>query len=128
MLAPLTGVASFNVPPAQRTNFLGSGAVYYYGANPGYVFYNATAADRLTQLPTLSNALAKAFTFLQVPPALSSSNAPTTMGLTLYQDLSARKTFVDINNMNVGASPPYALTATPPVAVDIACRLGSPTG
>ena len=46
VLAPLTGVASFNVPPALRTNFLGSGAVYYYGGNPGYVYYNATAANR----------------------------------------------------------------------------------
>ncbi len=121
VLAPLTGVASFSVPPALRTNFLGSGAVYYYGNNMGYVYYNATAADRAAQLATFGTALAKAYAFLHLQPVLASSNAAVTVGLTLYQNPSARKTFVDLNNFNVGVNPPYAITSTPAMEVDLAC-------
>ena len=120
VLAPLTGVASFSGAPAVWTNLLGSGAVYYYRDNVGYVYYNATASARAAQLATFRTALANAFAFRQVQPVLTSSDAPATVGLTLYQDLSAQKTFLDLNNFNVSASPPYAISNTPPIEVDLA--------
>jgi hypothetical protein len=121
VLAPLTRVTNISGAPALQTNYLGSGAVYYYSSNAGYVYYNATAAARSAQLPAFGTALTNAFAFLRAQPVLASSNAPPTVGLTLYQDLSALKTFVDLNNFNVGATPPYAVTNTPPMEVDLAC-------
>jgi len=121
VLAPLTSVTNISGAPALRTNFLGAGAVYYYSNNAGYVYYNATAATRAAQLATFGTTLANAFAYLRAQPVLASSNAPPTVGLTVYQDLPAHKTFVDLNNFNVGANPPYAVTNTPPVEVDLAC-------
>jgi len=121
VLAPLTRVTNISGAPALQTNYLGSGAVYYYSSNAGYVYYNATAAARSAHLPAFGTALTNAFAFLRAQPVLASSNAPPTVGLTLYQDLSALKTFVDLNNFNVGATPPYAVTNTPPMEVDLAC-------
>ena len=121
VLAPLTGVANFSAAPAVRTNFLGSGAVYYYAGNMGYVYYNANASARAAQLAALGRALTNAYAFLRVQPVLASSNAPATVGLTLYENPAALETFVDLNNYNVGATPPYPLTNTPPIEVDLAC-------
>jgi hypothetical protein len=121
VLAPLTGVTNFSGAPALRTNFLGSGAVYYYSNNVGYVYYNATTSGRAAQLATFGTALTNAYAFLRGQPVLASSNAPVTVGLTLYQDAAALKTFVDLNNFNVGANSPYAVTNTPALEVDLAC-------
>jgi len=121
VLAPLTGVTNFSGAPALRTNFLGSGAVYYYSNNAGYVYYNATASGRAAQLAAFGTALTNAYAFLRARPVLASSNAPATAGLTLYQNPSGLKTFVDLNNFNVGANPPYAVTNTPALEVDLAC-------
>ena len=121
VLAPLTRVTNLSRAPPLQTNYLGSGAVYYYSNNAGYVYYNATAAARAAQLATFGTVLSNAFGFLQAQPVLASSNAPATVGLTLYQDLSALKTFVDLNNFNVGANSPYAVTNTPAMEVDLAC-------
>ena len=87
----------------------------------GYVYYNATASGRAAQLAAMGTALANAYAFLQAQPVLASSNAPATVGLTLYQNPSALKTFVDLNNFNVGANSPYAVTNTPAMEVDLAC-------
>jgi hypothetical protein len=121
VLAPLTGVMSFSGAPALRTNFLGAGAVYYYSDNVGYVYYNATTSGRAAQLATFGTALTNAYAFLRAQPVLASSNAPATVGLTLYQDSAALKTFLDLNNSNVGANSPYAVTNTPALEVDLAC-------
>ena len=110
VLAPLTGVANLSGAPARRTNFLGSGAVCYYSNNSGYVYYNATASGRAAQLAALGLALTNAYAFLGASPVLASSNAPATVGLTLYQNPSAPSMFVDLNNFNVGADPPYNKT------------------
>ena len=121
VLAPLTGVTNFSTAPARRTNFLGAGAVYYYSNNVGYVYYNTNTAGRAAQLATFGTALTNAYAFLQVQPVLASSNAPATVGLTLYQNPSASKTFVDLNNFNVSTNFPYAITNTPAMEVDLAC-------
>ncbi len=121
VLAPLTGVANFSTAPGLSTNLLGAGAVFYYRGNTGYAYYNATAAVREEELPGPALALAAAYGFLQTQPVLASHNAPATVGLTLYQNLPASKTFVDLNNLDVGTAPPYAITPTPPIEVDLAC-------
>ena len=121
VLAPLTGVTNFSGAPALWTNFLGAGAVFYYSNNEGYVYYNATSSGRAALLAGFGTALTNAYAFLRAQPVLASSNAPATVGLTLYQDLAARKTFVDLNNLNVGATSPYTVTNTPAMEVDLAC-------
>ncbi len=121
LLAPLTGVTNFGTAPALRTNFPGAGAVYYYSNNVGYAYYNTNTAGRAAQLATFATALTQAYAFLQVQPVLASSNAPATVGLTLYQNPSALKTFVDLNNFNVSTNFPYAITNTPAMEVDLAC-------
>jgi hypothetical protein len=119
VLAPLTAVTNVNLPPVMRTNFLGLGAVYYFAHNVGLAYYMAAAAGRAEQLSVFAKALSNAFGFLNVQPALHSSNAPATVGLTLYQDSVARKTFVDMNNFNVDANT-FVTTPTPEVDVDLA--------
>jgi hypothetical protein len=121
VLAPLTGVTNFSTAPALWTNFLGAGAVYYYSNNVGYVYYNTNTAGRAAQLAAFGTALANAYASLHVQPVLASSNAPATVGLTLYQNPSAPKTFVDLNNFNVSTNFPYAITNTPAMEVDLAC-------
>lgn len=120
VLAPVTGVTNLNGAPALWTNFLGSGAVYYYGNNLGYVYYNSTSSGRAAQLAAFGSALNNAYAFLHSQPILASSNAPATVGLTLYEDSAARMTFVDLNNFNVSANSPYTITNTPPMEVDLA--------
>lgn len=39
----------------------------------------------------------------------------------MYQNPAARKTFVDVNNVNVSTNAPYTITNTPPIWVDVAC-------
>ena len=118
VLAPLTGVANFNLAPAAQTNLLGAGAVYYFSNNLGSVYYNESATARAAQLPSMATVLANAFAFIDARPVLASSNAPATVGLTLYQDPVAQRTFVDLNNFNVDTNS-YVTDPTPVVEVDL---------
>lgn len=119
VLAPLTGVTNWYATPAQRTNFLGSGAVYYLSNNLGRAYYDATASGRATQRPSLAQVLTNAFNLAGAQPILNSSNAPATVGLTLYQHATAPKTFVDLNNFNVNTNT-MVTTPTPSVDIDLA--------
>ena len=118
MLAPLTGVTKFNTAPAAWTNLLGAGAVYYLSNNLGRTYYDAAASDRVTQRPGLATVMSNAFNLIAAQPVLSSSNAPVTIGLTLYTDPAATKTFVDLNNFDVDSSS-YVTTPTPVVDVTL---------
>jgi len=121
VLAPLTGVSVTNVSlwPSAKTNFLGAGAVWFMSNNVGLTYYNTNATGRGVQRSIFASALSNAFAFLNVPPVLASSNAPVTVGLTLYQDAAALKTFVDLNNFNVDTNT-FVTTNTPMVNVNVA--------
>lgn len=120
VLASLTGVADYEAPPADHTHFAGAGMVRYLGQNPGWEYYQGTAAERAARLAGLGKIIADAYAFLGVAPVLISDNAPTTVGLTLYQNLSARESFIDVNNCQVNARTPYDTTATPSFTLDLA--------
>ena len=118
VLAPLTGVVNFNIAPAAQTNLLGAGVVYYFSNNLGSVYYNESTTSRAAQLPYMATVVANAFAILDARPVLASSNAPATVGLTLYQDPIAQRTFVDLNNFNVDTHS-YVTYPTPVVEVDL---------
>ena len=119
VLAPVTSVTNLDVAPAAITNILGLGTVYYLKTNVGRVYYDTDAKGRDSQRATFAAALSNAFAAANAKPALNSSNAPATVGLTLYQDSAALKTFVDLNNFNVDTRT-YVTTPTPVVNIDLA--------
>ena len=119
VLAPLTGVTNYSTAPATKTNLLGKGTVYFVQSNLGRSYFDADAAGRAAQRPAMASILSNAFSWLGQQPLLTSSNAPTTVGLTLYQNVGAAKTFLDLNNVNVNSST-YVTTPTPVVDVDLA--------
>jgi len=119
VLAPLTGVTNYATTPVAATNHLGAGVVRYVRSNLGRAYYDADAAGRVTQLPTLAGVMAGAFSLLGTQPVLETTNAPTTTGLTLYEDMAAVRTFVDLNNVNVN---PSNFTTTPSPALDVSLR------
>lgn len=117
-LSPLTGVTSYSPAPAAVTNFQGLGAVYYSSNNMGYTFYNASGPNRANQLPAFATVVSNAFNWINAQPVLISTNAPVTVGLTLYSDTNAAKTFLDLDNLNVDTNS-YVITPTPSVDVTI---------
>ncbi len=117
-LASLTGVTNYSTAPAAFTNHLGAGVVRFIKSNLGRSYYDATASGRTTLRPTLTSPLADGFTLLGAKPMLSSSNAPLTVGLTLYAGITNCKTFVDLNNLDVNATT-LVTTPTPEMDVDI---------
>ena len=118
-LSSLTGVSSYSPMPAvATTNFIGSGAVYYSSNNIGYTFYNASGSSRVTQLPAFATVVSNAFNWVNTQPVLVSTNAPATVGLTLYNDTNSAKTFLDLNNMNVDTNT-YVTTPSPIVDVTL---------
>jgi hypothetical protein len=119
-LSSLTGVNSYSPMPAvAKTNFIGSGAVYYSSNNIGYTFYNASGASRSIQLSAFATVVSNAFSWVNTQPILASTNAPATVGLTLYTDTNSAKTFLDLNNLNVDTNT-YVTTPSPIVDVTLA--------
>ena len=51
---------------------------------------------------------------------LVSTNAPSTAGITLYQDKDAQRFFIDINNMNVN-SETFEIASTKPITIELLC-------
>ena len=119
VLAPVTGVTNYSAAPTDTTNCLGAGFVRYLKSNLGRTYYDATAAGRGTQLPTLASVITNAFNLLGAQPMLLARNAPATVGLTLYEETSVSRTFVDLNNLNVNTN---TLVTTPSPMVDVSLR------
>jgi hypothetical protein len=72
---------NFSAAPTDATNRLGAGFVRYLKSNLGRTYYDATAAGRGTQLPTLASVMTNAFGLLGAQPMLLARNAPATGGL-----------------------------------------------
>ena len=70
--------------------------------------------------PLLQLPFSNAYAVVNAQSVLASSNAPATVGLTLYQGTSKPRTFVDLNNFNVASSSPYLVTPVPAIEVDLA--------
>jgi len=118
VLSPLTAVTNYNTAPADFTNRLGAGVVRFIRSNLGRNYYDASAAGRSAQRAMLASVLSNAFSLVGAQPMLISSNAPVTVGLTMYADPSAAKSFVDLNNFNVDPVT-FSTTPTPELDVDL---------
>jgi len=122
VLGPLTGVNYWASAPTSKTQVLGNGRVRFLKTNIGLNYFNADAAGRTTQLTTFVSELTTLLSAENEHVALASSNAPRTVGLTLYEDPAAQKLFVDLNNVNVSIAPDglsATITPTPPVNVTV---------
>jgi len=101
-LAPLTGITDPGRSPDRRLRPLGKGRVLYLRENLGMTYYLADTLDERTRLlPEVRVAMRD---LLEGRPALCLSpgqNVSTTVGLTVYQDETARKLFVDVNNLGI---------------------------
>jgi hypothetical protein len=115
-LARLTGVTNYSKAPAAFTNWPGAGVVLFINTNLGRSYYDGAADTRTALRPSLAAALSNSFSLLDAKPALVSSNAPLTVGLTLYAGQTEPKLFVDLNNLNVDAN---TFVTTPSPAVDV---------
>ena len=107
-LGSLTGVSNWNGAPATKTQTIGSGYVRFIKSNYGLTFWNDTTtpmrgnyACRHLGSEISSDLSAKG------QHVVLTSNAPTTAGLTLYQDTQAMKLFLDVNNENVTIAGDY---------------------
>jgi hypothetical protein len=90
--------------------------VLFVRSNLGRTYYDGNAGARAALRPSLAAALENSLRLLGAKPALVSSNAPLTVGLTLYASPSEPKLFVDLNNLNVDAN---TFVTTPAPAVDV---------
>ncbi len=123
-LSSLTGVSNWNTAPATNTQAIGSGRVRFIQSNYGLTFWSdSTVSARANFLPTIASEMSTQLASAGKSVAIPSTNAPSTEGLTLYQDTSANKLFLDTNNMNLtvasdGSSA--SVTPTPVINVTIA--------
>lgn len=120
VLGPLTGVSNWAAAPTSKTQVLGNGRVRFLKTNIGLNYFNATASQRTSQLTTFVSELDTLLTAQNEHVALTSSNAPRTVGLTLYEDVPARRLFVDLNNVNITIAPDgLSATVTPTSTVNV---------
>jgi hypothetical protein len=118
VLAPLTGITNYTAAPPAFTNRLGAGVVRFVKANLGRSYYDASAGGRVALRPSLAAVINDGFNLGGAQPVITSSNAPVTVGLTLYADPTVPRIFIDLNNLNVDGST-FAATPTPVLDVDL---------
>lgn len=102
-LACLTQVARVNGAPARRFQRMGKGCVLYLRESLGMEFYPATH-ERPKLLREMDQALASAADRAAVSPFPDVARVPWFVGLTAYQDVSARRVCVDVNNTRIDAA------------------------
>ncbi|MHB9035886.1 MAG: hypothetical protein ACYC64_04415 [Armatimonadota bacterium] len=122
ILGPLTGVSNWSTAPTSNTVVLGNGRVRFIKDNIGLTYFNATASGRATQLAAFANEMSSLLTAENDHTAIISTDAPKTVGLTLYDDSTAGKLFLDVNNFNVTIAPDglsATIAPTPTVNVTI---------
>ncbi len=100
-LGPLTGVDIWSKAPESKDRNLGQGRVRFIRENIGLKYWSADANGRTAELPEISSEMSNILTAAHKSVALESSDAPATVGLTLYADKNAGELFVDVNNVNV---------------------------
>lgn len=110
-LASLTSVVSTNSAPVQTNRTVGSGEVLYLRDNVGLNYYLAYS-NRPALLGSFSNALSSALSG-KPPVKLVAPGASSRTGLTLYQDETAGKYFIDVNNFDVDLTTYTVMPAAP---------------
>jgi len=115
-LAVLTSVGSTNSAPVQTNRTVGSGAVLYLQDNVGLNYFSAYS-NRPSLLGDFSSALSLALSG-KPPVKLIAPGVSSRTGLTLYQDETAGKYFIDVNNFDIDPVT-YAMNLTAPVNVTI---------
>jgi len=114
ILGSLTGVSNWSTAPASSTQVVGNGRVRFIKNNIGLTYFLATAETRATQVQTFADEISALLGAENEHVALASSNAPKSVGLTLYEDADAGKLFVDVNNFNCTVAPDgLSATVTP---------------
>ncbi|MGC8863382.1 MAG: hypothetical protein ACP5R5_11510, partial [Armatimonadota bacterium] len=120
VLGPLTGVSNWASAPTSKTQVLGSGRVRFLKSNIGLNYFNATASGCTSQLTTFASELSTLLSAENEHVALTSPDAPRTVGLTLYEDRAAQRLFVDLNNVNITIAPDgLSATVTPTPIVNV---------
>ncbi len=112
-LSSLTGVSSMTGAPATQTEYVGKGYVRFISSNYGLSYWNDSASDRTTLYNTISTEMSNAFAAVAQEPAVVSSNAARTTGLTLYGDPAWGRLLLDVNNLNITLQGTTAATVTP---------------
>jgi len=101
-LAPLTGIKDPGPAPERQVRPVGKGRVLYIRENLGMKYYLADKQDdRSRLLPAFRTAM-RAVLEGRPPLCLTpEQNVSNCVGLTVYQDATARKLFVDVNNFGI---------------------------
>ena len=99
LLAPLTTVTNI-ATATDRTVVLGAGRVRYLTENLGENYYLEDAAGRNAMTAQFTNELSTLCSDAGYTP-LVTSDAPDTVGLSLFEDPGAEKLFLDVNNYNI---------------------------
>lgn len=120
VLGPLTGVSNWASAPTSRTQVLGNGRVRFLRTNIGLNYFLASASVRASQLSTFASEMSGVLTAQGEHPVVVSSDAPKTVGLTLYEDPDACKLMLDVNNFNVSiAADGKSATVTPTPVINV---------
>jgi hypothetical protein len=112
--AKITGVSTPNDPRQQVLAKLGSGLVLYLRDDIGIPFTNSTTT-RPDQLLSFSAALSA----VGFSGSVAAPSAPYTVGVTLYDDASSLRRFVDVNNTDIDVSSD-TIHPTPLIHMEVA--------
>lgn len=101
-LASLTGITDITTAPSSLLQSIGSGSVLYLRDNIGMDYFNA-GTSRSSLLQQMSDAMDSLLAG-GAPLALSTDTVPSSVGLTIYEDSTAGRLFVDVNNFNINVA------------------------
>ena len=96
-LASLTDVAHLATDSKEMLHNSGAGKVLYLPANVGMDYY-LKDTERPAHLAQFNTAIRRVLPEQEYPFAFHAENVPSTVGMTLYQDRSNGRYFVDLNN------------------------------
>ena len=115
-LASLTGVSDITYAPEKKLIAHGTGKVLYLRQSIGLDYYVADK-QRAALLPQFRAAMDELLQG-QPPMVLTAPQAPGTAGLTLYEDPTAKRFFIDVNNMDLDPASD-ATRPTPPLQLSV---------
>lgn len=118
-LAGLTGVSSMSGAPARQLQSVGAGKVLFIRDNIGMTFFNySTQALRSAYLAPFKQAMDDILE--GQPPVVLMTDASETVDVNLFEDVRARRLFIDANNLNITlASDVVPLTPTITVTLQL---------
>ena len=99
-LAPLTGVTDIGTAPAEQLQSIGAGKVLYIRDNIGMGYYNASTT-RPSLLPQFADAMTTVLNGSDPLVLTPGSGVTSRVGLSVFEDSSAGKLFVDVTNFDI---------------------------